>query len=305
MLTGDNGILNRAGEAKEKTEKATWDEQKDLIILGAQIYAKRENMGMAEYLTKEFEQIDSSATVTDVGNGYYVKCNNQKFIYDNDLNEYEVNEGNDEDWIWTEDSEGNITLTGCKNIYDGNITIPNFINDKPVKIIGKNMFGENQDLLEIKISYGINEIQGRVFKNCTNLQHIEFSTSIVEIQYQAFYGCEKMVGDISNVIPNLNNINSSIFWGCKNLVGDVKIKNGIKSIGGEAFRDCSGLNGVLYIPSSVNEIGAGAFCNCKNLTGDITNIIKNLDSINSSVFFGCEKLTGSISVKEGIKENRR
>lgn len=298
MLTGDNGILTQARKAKEETETGTFQEQKKLICTGAKIQ-KEENI--LEYLTKEFQKIDSNSKVEDIGSGYYIECKDEEFIYDYDFNEHNVNEGSENDWTYKENEDGTLSLIKYNNIIPNKLVIPNYINNIPVKRIENSIFLANLDLKTVEISYGISEIGSMAFKQCTNLYDIQIPSSVNTIDRQAFYECTQMTEDISNVISNLYGINDNIFYNCQNITGNIKIKDGITSIGGEAFYNCYNLNGYLDIPNSVNNIGAGAFVNCSNLKGNITEVIKNLDSINHSIFFGCGKLTGSINIKEGIQ----
>ena len=94
MLTGQNGILNRAKEAKESTQQA-----------------------------QEYEQTAINNT-SDFINSYV----NGK--------SYEVVEPtNVEDWYFTTESDGTITITGYKGS-DTEVVIPNFINGVAVKRVG-------------------------------------------------------------------------------------------------------------------------------------------------------------------------
>ena len=74
MLTGDNGILQRAGQAKEKTDEATLKENIALAYTNAQIgrYA-RTGEEFATTMQTELEKIygTGKVAVTDNGNGTY------------------------------------------------------------------------------------------------------------------------------------------------------------------------------------------------------------------------------------------
>ena len=298
-LTGENGILTRADEAKEQTEIASFQEHKQLICNGARMQKKDD---VLQYLTKEFQKIDSNAKIKDTGNGYYINCKGERFLYDYDFNEYEVNEGSESDWTYTNNDDGSLNLLKYNKTVNGKIVFPNFIDEKPIKGIGNDIFFDNQNLTDIEISYGIEKIGNQAFKQCYNLEcELQIPSSIIDIGNQAFYDCKKLKGDITDVIRRLNSINSGIFYNCENIRGSIKFKDRITTIGERAFYNCKNLDGYLYVPSSVNDIRSGAFVNCENLKGDITTTIKNLDSINSSIFFGCSKLTGSIIIKDGIQ----
>ena len=88
MLTGDNGILQRAGEAKEKTAEATVKERIQMEVLGS-------------YTTENLE-IDKSklktnlgnigATVTEAGNSLMVTLDEETYEVDNKGNVKEASE---------------------------------------------------------------------------------------------------------------------------------------------------------------------------------------------------------------------
>lgn len=85
MLTGQNGILNRAQEAKEKTEDAVLEEKIKLAMAEAQIgdneYQKLDITNLTEALNKQFE--GRNLQISDNGDGSYIISldNNSKMFY--------------------------------------------------------------------------------------------------------------------------------------------------------------------------------------------------------------------------------
>ncbi len=267
MLTGQN-ILNKAAEAKEKTEKGAWNEQKQLIILEAQTY---ENKDMTSYLSKKFQQIDETAIVADVGNGYYIECNNEKLLYDYDFNEYEVNEGDTNFWIYTENDDKTLTIIGYKYKPSGEIIIPNFIDGKKVKTV-KCSFKDNTDLISMTISYGVEEIIGELFTNCTNI-----------------------TGEIG-LPTSLTYLEGSVFQNCTGLTGNLTLDN-VTYIGNHVFQSCTGLNGTLSMSEKGATIGYMSFYVCPNLKGKA--IISGFTSGSDLAFTGCKSME-AIELKNGI-----
>ena len=53
MLTGENGIITKAREAKEKTEKATWEERIDLAIIEAE--GEKRNPTLEDVIDKLYD----------------------------------------------------------------------------------------------------------------------------------------------------------------------------------------------------------------------------------------------------------
>jgi hypothetical protein len=291
MLTGENGLIRQATKAKEETEIATWNEQKQLIVLGA---LNNQTTDMVSYLTQEFQQIDSSASVTDVGNCYYIKCNNQKFIYDYDLKEYEVNEGDSNFWKYIENDDGTLTITGYKYNPSGEIIIPNFIDDKKVKIVSCS-FKDNTDLTSMKISYGIEELSGGLFANCTNLSgDINLPSSLKKIGYGCFSRCIGLTGDLN--LENVNFVKSHAFSYCNGLNGKLYVNSNGAIVGYMAFYNCTQLNGKAIVSGFASDADM-SFFSCENL--EEVEFVYDLDNIAPRSFGNCSKLK-TIIIPESV-----
>lgn len=269
-LTGDNGILNMANKAKEQTEIEKYEEQKQLIILGAKTIENKNEI--IDYLTKEFKKIDSEANVSDIGNGYYIICNNEKFIYDYNFNAHKVNEGNVNFWDFIENEDNTITIIGYKYEPTDNIVIPNIINDKKVSIIDCSFKG-NTNLTSMEISYGIEKITSELFADCINL-----------------------TGNL-NLPDSLTYLQKGTFSRCKGLTGDVNLKN-ITYIGNHVFSQCTGLDGIIYDNPNGIDVGYMSFYDCNKLKGKIS-ISSFLVNDNALTFTNCKSLE-EVTLKEGI-----
>lgn len=225
-----------------------------------------------QYLINEFQKIDSNSKVEDTGNGFYVECKEEKFIYDYNFNEHEVNEGNDDFWIYEENLDNTISIIGYKYPPTEEIIIPNFINGKIVKIISCE-FKNNTNLKSMKISYGIEKIIGGLFSGCTNLTgKLNLPTSITYLGY----------GTFSN---------------CINLKGDVDLNN-VTYIGNHVFSHCTGLDGFLNMNDKGAIIGYMSFYNCNKLKGKA--VISNFTSSADMTFHNCKSLE-EVELKEGIE----
>lgn len=86
MLTGDNSILKRAGEAKERTEDATIEEQIKIIVLGCYDDAVKLNIGK---LKNDLEGI--GATIAGDKFPVTVTLSGKKYIIESNGNVQEVN----------------------------------------------------------------------------------------------------------------------------------------------------------------------------------------------------------------------
>lgn len=94
MLTGQNGILNRAQEAKEKTEEEVLEEKIKLAMSEAQIgengYQELDQSNLQEAINKQFEE--RNAVATDNGDGSFTVNLDKKLykIENNQLSEVQA-----------------------------------------------------------------------------------------------------------------------------------------------------------------------------------------------------------------------
>ena len=216
MLTGENGIIKQASEAKEKTEIA---EEKEIVELAAVGAASKNNYGE---ITEENLEIELNemigprnedytlvkdgenfiVTYTDSGRSYIVDVNGN--IKENDIAIVEPE--NPDDWEYTVEN-GVATLT--KYLGDDEILIvPNYIDGIPVKQVGNGnsvIWDTNntdcvESLLEtsvyyepyqikireINISEGIEIIANACFANIFSLEEVNISNSVNKIGTSAF-----------------------------------------------------------------------------------------------------------------------
>lgn len=166
------------------------------------------------------------------------------------------------------------TITGYTETLS-QIAIPTHYNSKPVTVIGEEAFCDK-----------------------THLTRIIIPGAITEIGSRAFYGCNRLTGDI--YIPSgVTKLEGGAFWECNSLTGTLTLPQGITWLSEGTFFGCSGLTGALTIPDRVTYIGDAVFVNCKGLTGKLT-LSKDLTNIGAGTFYGCSGLTGSVSVPSGV-----
>ena len=129
-------------------------------------------------------------------------------------------------------------------------------------------------LSNLTIPDGVTGIIGFAFANCLRLERMEIPPSVDRIDYNVFWGCNKLadiyISDLAAWCRMSARDNASSPDFTYNLylngvlVKDMEIPSGVRRIGCHVFRGCSSLTCVT-IPQSVEEVGFGAFYNCRNL----------------------------------------
>ncbi len=261
MLTGDNGILTRAGEAKESTEKSQILEEVRLDIAGAQIQKNGKSLDKSELKEilkkyfKDVDQIDIPNEITSSTNTELITLN-EKYtvklseIYSGKLATLPAglykSGTNEQISSWT-DIVGNgkcVTISNSgvleRNAFEvGDIKVK-LVIDSSVKTIG-NMSGISQ-LEEVEIPEGVTSIESYGFSGCSNLKRIEIPSSVTSIS-SAFSGCSKL--EKLEIPDAVTSISGGTLAGCVKLES-IYIPNGIKSFVGGLFYNCSSLTDVYY-----------------------------------------------------------
>ena len=149
-------------------------------------------------------------------------------------------------------------------------------------------------------TYIVTEISDSAFKNCENLESIEFKDAslIRYIGKNAFENCISL--KTFSIPENVNKISEKTFCNCTSLK-EVTFSTNTVSIGHSAFEKCRALKSVKQISqSSLKTINKNAFKDCYQLT--IEEKIDSLKFIKKDAFKNCQKviITGdSLTYKSG------
>lgn len=73
-----------------------------------------------------------------------------------------------------------------------NITIPNEIEGKPVKVIGQDTFYQHKDTLSITIPESVTVIEGSSFYRCYSLEEVVIPKNVAEIGSNPFFRCSSL-----------------------------------------------------------------------------------------------------------------
>lgn len=233
-LSGNNGMISKAKQAKDDTENAEEDEKN--TIQGLYDIMDEKPTKLRDENMFEFEP--TTNTIVKVKEDYIIS------YYENDSKTY-FNEAG--------------TWCKLKNDVD-TLIIPSTINGVAVKNI------ESLGVINAKnliIEEGIETIGaiGGVYGD-SELETVTLPESLVSMENAAFMNCTKLT--TINVPGSLSNISYRAFFGCTSLA-NVTISDGVTSIKSSAFQDCKGLTDIR-IPASVTSINDTSFYSCYGLT---------------------------------------
>ena len=152
---------------------------------------------------------------------------------------------------------GNSAFPFCKGITA--ITIPG-----TVKSIAADSFLYCTELKSVKIQEGVIEIWSRAFWMCDKVESIELPDSLVVVGYQGVYGGSPFYNTAYENNPD--NWQDGVLYIGNHLIAtnkdevpaNYKVKEGTKTISGNAFNGCENLKSIS-IPESVVSIGPRAF----------------------------------------------
>ena len=227
LVLDNNGIINKAGEGKEKYGQAKENEQTDLDnaldwideMTGANI-VEPENVDDWAYRVED----DGTLTIT----GY--KGTATEVVIPNSIDGVRV-----------------------KSIYNnyGPIWDSSICNGDE-HIVGSSGYVSQNTITSIIISYGIEKIGNEAFWFTTELNNISIPNSVTSME-DAFYGCTSLT---SITIPDSVTSMEDAFEGCTSLT-NVTIPDSVTSIAW-AFSGCTSLTSI-NIPNSVTNIKRGFF----------------------------------------------
>ena len=187
--------------------------------------------------------------------------------------------------------------------YIKSVTIADTVNS-----VGRCVFKDCTNLVDIDLGCGITEIHVEAFWNCDRLEEIVIPDSVTSIDYGAFYGC---YGLTEIVIPDsVTTIEEYAFGYCHNLTS-ITMGSGVTSIASNAFDGCSKLNKVVisdltaWLKISFNGYNSNPLYYAHALyAGDdlLTDLVipGTVTDINQYAFYGCTSIT-SVYIPQSVK----
>ena len=277
-ISGENGILQRAVEAKEKTEQAKDIEKIRLAILEAQIgensYQKINQNSLQEAINNQFE--GRNVVVSDNGDETLtVSCLDT-------LIDYIISGNSIEKGIDWNEAMANAVSPASQDEARNEGVIGIGTNGQPIDMdLWEYTFDESTN------GYGLND-------------SISLSTTASAEASKGYLGSDFENIIIPQYISKDNGKNwiavtnlDWVFYNCSELININKLPLTVKSVE-FMFRECIQLSSVPELPNSIETLH-GTFYNCKNLkTFNKTIPLKTSDM--TATFTGCNNLSKFESV---------
>ena len=167
------------------------------------------------------------------------------------------------------------------------VSMPDTIEDLPVKEIGNAAFGANcygaTFITQITLPQGLIKIGTGAFSSQNRLTSIVIPDGVIEIGENAFSGCYALT---SIIIPDsVTSLGGYIFYGSG--IENITLGRGITVIPYNAFGRCKFTS--LVIPEGITEIGGLTFQENSSLIS--VTLPSTIEKINSRAFENCLSLT--------------
>ena len=188
-----------------------------------------------------------------------------------------------ENVTWSLSGDGVLTISGKEKM-----------NDVGPEGAIWHLRGYSDLIKSVVIKEGVTSVGSNAFYNCTNLTDISLPDSITAVRTDAFFGT-----DYYNNEANWKD--GALYVGnhlikCVTDATEFAVKEGTKTIAGEAFANC-GLTSVI-LPEGITRIDDHAFFDCKNLTNPI--IPDSVTGIGVRAFYGTGYYKNEANWENGV-----
>ena len=329
LVLNNNGVISKAKDAKNSTEKGQAQDEVNLAINYLQIEDATSTLTREDkrkILEDELRKISADSSVSISGLGYKITHKKYDFFVDEDLKisssgktfdavEWDKKAAPEDVFIWKSDDPNNAdygVIIGYKKNVD-NYTILRFPSrcTEIDNIYNSDMYKDTGDdeptvrsytknILKVEMPNTVKKLGKEAFSGnlggfyFSSLERVELSKSLSKIEDYAFYCCKKLKYiEMSN---NITEIGYRAFSECENL--NIQIPESVTKFDMYAFNGCKALESIT-IPKSVKKIEYGSFYGCTNLQQ--INLPEGLESIGMYAFNGTSSLS-EIIIPASVKE---
>lgn len=193
-------------------------------------------------------------------------------------------------------TDGEITITRCREEVTGEIIIPKQLNSMPVTAIADSAFEFCTEITKVNIPNTVKTIGSFAFVYCWSLESVEIPDSVTTIGSSAFEGCTAL--ETASLGSGVNSIGTYAFTGCDMLESiSVSDKNSTFSSKNGALYSKDGKTLFTYpascgaeavVADGAEEIGISAFGYCMEITN--VKLPEGLKKIGKYAFNGCTAL---------------
>lgn len=242
-LTGENGILIRANEAKNLYGKASFNEK---IQIAVTPYRAENNFTLEDSeLTSIINELNSYGDMETKKIPAYdrkidleIKDSNGNIcLLTNQSDIIEKVEGNKKDWEISTYTDGSYRITKYIGENVENLVIPNYIDGNWIQSVrgihSENSIIDGYNIKNIVISEGIKFLDTSSFYQCATIETVKLPNTLEKINWGVFYGCS-----------NLKEIN---------------FPNSLKYIGQLAFELCISFPTEITLGENIEKIDTYAF----------------------------------------------
>lgn len=207
------------------------------------------------------------------------------------------------------------TATSVPSFRD-NTLIEEFLElERFVKVTTVGNFMSCSSLRNIRLPENVTTISNMAFRYCSALESINLPDSLRDIQASAFNMCSVLEIDLTDKLPNIENIGADAFSRTK-VSGELNFPN-LKTLGSGAFGDTeissikslgtvTSMSGSWYIPNltsielpeNLEVLGGFGTWNKDqtNLVYDVTNLPKSIQKLEGYAFGRCINVTGTVNL---------
>ena len=159
------------------------------------------------------------------------------------------------------------------------------------KVLRRNEFNGNPDLVDVVVAEGIECIENDAFRACPNLRSVVLPRSLRKLKFCVFCRCVKL--ESVQIPDGVTEIGTGVFLGCASLK-EIVLPNSLTAMGMFVFAKCAALRTVV-LGTGLQRVPSAMFRECASLRSVV--IPANVKLVNNRAFQACDSLTEAVLPK--------